>query len=128
MPRCAHTYADNSQCKNIAHDGKTYCYQHDPAREEERKANARKGGKRGGRGRPLQELHALRMENKNLRERMLKGELEPRLVAVCVQSVNTDCRLIEATLRAKEAEEFESRLSALEEALAANNAARQRGA
>jgi hypothetical protein len=75
MPRCSHTHADDSQCKRIVDEGERYCYSHDPSRQEERKANARKGGKRGGRSRPVAELNALRAENGTLREQML--------IAVC---------------------------------------------
>ena len=42
-----------------SYDGSDYCYAHDPERAEERRRNAHKGGKRGGRGRPSVELHRL---------------------------------------------------------------------
>jgi hypothetical protein len=118
MPRCSYTHPDNSQCKRIVEDDKTYCYSHDPARAAERKANARRGGRRGGRGRPLQELAALRSENSELREKLLSGEVEPRVAAVATQLINTDARLIDLTLKAKEQMELEQRLEEIEQALA----------
>jgi hypothetical protein len=36
----------------------------------------------GGRGRPVQQLAQLRQETAELRDRLLKGELDPRIAAV----------------------------------------------
>jgi hypothetical protein len=114
MANCATIKDNGDRCKGRATPGSDWCWNHDPAHEEERKANARKGGKRGGRGRPVQELATLRAENSELRDSMLEGELDPRVVAVATQSINVDARLIDLTLKAKEQQELEERMSALE--------------
>jgi hypothetical protein len=119
MAKCAAIKANGERCRLDAIGGSGYCYNHSPEYAEERKAHGRKGGKRGGRGRPTSELGTLRVENGKLRERMLKGELEPRMVAVAVQSINCDIRAVEVTLKAREQEELEARMEALEEALEA---------
>jgi hypothetical protein len=112
MPNCAYIKPDGTRCQVKAAEGSSWCYGHDPSREAERKHNARKGGKKAGRGRPLVELSLLKAENRRLREQMLRGELEPRMLAVAVQSINTDIRAVEATFRAKE---FENQTEALAE-------------
>jgi hypothetical protein len=95
----------------------SFCIGHDPDQAEARRRRASKGGKRGGRGRPVAELAALRAENADIRERLLDGKLRPGVAAVAVQSINTDIRAVSASLRAREQEELEARLEELERAL-----------
>jgi hypothetical protein len=59
-----------------------WCVNHDPEQAETRRRRASKGGKRGGRGRPQAELAALRVENADIRKRLLEGELSPGIAAV----------------------------------------------
>src|ERR671921_2389591 len=119
------------RCKGIAidsSDGSGYCYAHHPDHADDRKGAARKGGKRGGRGRPIAELASLRDENADIRRRLLEGELLPNVAAVAVQSLNTDIRAVGATLKAREQEELTERLQALEEALEQRKEGRRYGA
>jgi hypothetical protein len=124
MARCSAIKEGGERCKGVPINGSTLCYHHHPDTAEERRSNGRRGGKRGGRGRPVAELNSLRVENASLRDRMLKGELEPRLVAVAIQSINVDARLIDTMLKAREQEELEERMEALEKALAAKGGTR----
>jgi hypothetical protein len=94
-----------------------YCIGHDPDQAEARRRRASKGGKRGGRGRPIAELGALRDENADIRQRLLEGELLPNVAAVAVQSINTDIRAVGAALKAREQEELVERLVTLETVL-----------
>jgi hypothetical protein len=94
-----------------------WCINHHPDRADLRRRRASKGGKRGGRGRPIAELGALRDENADIRQRLLEGELLPNVAAVAVQSINTDIRAVGAALKAREQEELVERLEALEEQL-----------
>ena len=103
------------RCRAIAIGGSDYCHPQHPDRADARRRAARKGGKRGGRGRPVAELAALRTENADIRRRLLEGELAPNVAAVAIQSINCDARAIVAALKAREAEEFEARLEALEQ-------------
>jgi len=105
-----------------------WCWNHHPDYEQARRRRASKGGKRGGRGRPIAELGALRDENADIRRRLLEGELPPNVAAVAVQSINTDIRAVGATLKAKEQEELTERLEALEEALEQRKGERGYGA
>ena len=63
------------------------------------------------------ELGALRVENGDIRRRLLEGELQPGVAAVAIQSLNTDIRAVSAALKAREAEELEARLEEVEELL-----------
>src|SRR5919107_5021358 len=119
------------RCKGIAidsSDGSGYCYAHSPDHADDRKRAARKGGRRGGRGRPIAELASLRDENADIRRRLLEGELLPNVAAVAVQSINTDIRAVGATLKAREQEELTERLETLEEALEHQKEERHYGA
>src|SRR5215208_6613688 len=117
MSICSGIRADGGRCKAQAMHNSEWCINHDPEQAEVRRRRASKGGKRGGRGRPIAELGALRVENADIRRRLLEGELAPNVAAVAVQSINTDIRAVGAALRAKEQEELEDRLETLEEAL-----------
>jgi hypothetical protein len=118
MSACGAITDKGSRCKALPMRGESFCYVHHPDHQEERRRHGSKGGKRGGRGRPIAELGALRVENADIRERLLKGKLKPGIAAVAVQSINTDIRAVGASLKAREQEEFERRLEELEHALA----------
>jgi hypothetical protein len=114
MALCAGIKADGGRCGAQAMRNSQWCIGHDPDQVEARRRRASKGGKRGGRGRPVAELGALRVENAGIRERLLEGELLPSVAAVAVQSINTDIRAVSASLKAREVEELEERLAELE--------------
>jgi hypothetical protein len=117
MSLCAGIKADGGRCGAQAMRGSEWCIGHDPDMAEARRRRASKGGKRGGRGRPVAELAALRSENADIRRRLSEGgedALAPNVAAVAVQSLNTDARLVLAALKAREQEELEERLAALE--------------
>jgi hypothetical protein len=117
LAKCAGITRAGGACKGIPIDGSQWCYVHHPERADERRRHGSKGGKRGGRGRPVAELGALRDENADIRRRLLEGELLPGVAAVAVQSINTDIRAVGAALKAREQEELMERLEALEEQL-----------
>jgi hypothetical protein len=128
MNRCLGTKRDNSPCTVTVEPPKTYCWWHDPANAETRKQAASRGGRRGGRGRPIVELGTLRDENADIRRRLLEGELLPNVAAVAVQSINTDIRAVGAALKAREQEELVERLEGLEEVLEQRKGERRYGA
>jgi hypothetical protein len=114
MPLCIGIKADGTRCKAQAIRASAYCVGHDPEQAEARRQRASKGGKRGGRGRPVGELTALRDENADIRRKLLEGELQPSVAAVAIQSINADARLVATTLRAREQEELVQRIEELE--------------
>ena len=119
MAKCSGITQAGTACKGIPIDGSQWCYAHSPDHDQERRRHGMRGGKRGGRGRPVAELAALRVENAEIRRRLLEGGdeegLAPNVAAVAIQSINCDARAIVAALKAREAEEFEARLEALEQ-------------
>ncbi len=128
MAKCSGITQAGTACKGIPIDGSQWCYVHHPDRADERRRHGSKGGRRGGRGRPIAELGALRDENSDIRGRLLEGELAPNVAAVAVQSINTDIRAVGAALKAKEQEELTERLEALEESLELRKGDRRYGA
>jgi hypothetical protein len=127
LAKCSGITQAGTACKGIPIDGSQWCYVHHPERADERRRHGSKGGKRGGRGRPIAELGTLRDENADIRRRLLEGELLPNVAAVAVQSLNTDIRAVGATLKAREQEELTERLEALEEALEQRKGERRYG-
>jgi hypothetical protein len=120
MERCPGTKRDGSPCTVTVELPQIYCWWHDPANADARRRAASKGGKRGGRGRPIAELGVLRDENAEIRRRLLEGELLPNVAAVAVQSINTDIRAVGATLKAREQEELAREVGELREMLEMN--------
>jgi hypothetical protein len=128
MARCSGIRADGGRCGAQAIRSSEYCVNHHPDYEDARRRRNSKGGKRGGRGRPIAELASLRDENSDIRRRLLEGELLPNVAAVAVQSINTDIRAVGATLKAREQEEIAERLDALETLLEQRKQERRHGA
>lgn len=112
--KCSAIAVSGQRCKSIAITGSDYCHGHHPDRAEARRIAARKGGKRGGRGRPAVEVHELRGQLEDLYSSVLTGMIEPKVGAVLSQIANSRIRLIEADLKAREQLELETRLETLE--------------
>jgi hypothetical protein len=117
LSRCTAIKASGERCKGMAIEGSEWCWNHHPSHADERRRHGARGGKCGGRGRPIAELGTLRDENADIRRRLLEGELLPNVAAVAIQSLNCDIRAVATTLKAKEQEELVERLEDLEEAL-----------
>jgi hypothetical protein len=117
MSLCAGIKADGGRCGAQAMRNSQWCLSHDPEQADARRRRASKGGKRGGRGCPVAELAALRVENAGIRKQLLEGELLPGVAAVAIQSINTDIRAVSVVLKAREQEELEARLEELERVL-----------
>jgi hypothetical protein len=128
LAKCSGITQAGTTCKGIPIDDSEYCYAHHPDHVSDRRRHGSKGGKRGGRGRPISELASLRDENADIRRRLLEGELPPNIAAVAVQSINTDIRAVGAAMKAREQEELEARLRVLEEALEREGGSRSWGA
>src|SRR5215212_11660439 len=114
MTKCTAITQGGTRCKGVAIDGSPYCYAHHPDHATARKAAASKGGKRGGRGRPVYEVGAIKALLSDLTDRVLEGELGTSQAAVVNQLINTRLRAIEQERKIKETEELESRIEALE--------------
>ncbi len=115
MSKCTAITRGGTRCQGVAIDSSGLCYSHHPDKAEARRRRASKGGKRGGRGRPIVELGTLRDENAEIRRKLLDGELLPNVAAVAVQSLNCDIRAVGAALKAREQEELARELEELRE-------------
>jgi hypothetical protein len=100
--------------------GSQWCYNHSPDYSEERRRNASKGGRAGGKGRPGagDEISWLRRTLKDVVEGVLAGDMDRSRGAVAVQALNALRGLLETEYRIKEAQEYEERIAVLEERLA----------
>jgi hypothetical protein len=120
MARCPAIKASGERCKGDAIPGAGWCFSHDPGRAAERRRNASKGGKLGGRGRGSGELAEIKTLLTNLTDRVLGGEgveaLETGRAAVANQLVNTRLRAVELERKIKETDELEARIEELEQA------------
>jgi hypothetical protein len=117
MKRCEALKGDGARCRARATQGSNWCYNHDPTKAEERKANARRGGKAGGNGRAREatkDVVEARAYTKGLISRLLKGELPTPTAAVAFQGINALMRVVEMERKIIEQDELEERLGALE--------------
>ena len=74
--------------------GEGWCWVHHPEHTEKRKRLGAKGGKRGGRGRPMAELHSVRANLETLVEDVLEGRVDRGKAAVAGQLYNTLIRAV----------------------------------
>ncbi len=117
MGVCCAVRADGGRCRGVAIAPSDLCYQHDPAHEHDRRRAARKGGKRGGRGRPTSELARLGQRFEALADKVLAGEVERADGAVAGQLLSGARACVRDGLAAKEQEELIERLEVLEAGL-----------
>jgi hypothetical protein len=114
MGKCTAITRGGGRCKGVAIDGSGLCYSHHPDHEQDRRRAARKGGKRGGRGRPTSELARLGVRFEELADKVLSGEVERAAGAVAGQLLNGARACVRDGLAAREQEELEARIAALE--------------
>jgi hypothetical protein len=122
LAKCSAITRSGGRCKGIAIDATGLCYAHHPDHVEDRRRAASKGGKRGGRGRPVVELSDLKTRLEELAEDVLAGRKDRQDAAVAGQLLNYAIRAISVGLRAKEVEEIEGRLEELETLLSQREA------
>jgi len=96
------------------HDSE-WCYTHNPEQVEKRKTLGVKGGKRGGRGRPLPALADIQSKIDALVEKVLTKELSRGDAAVIGQLLNIKVGCIRATLKAQEQLEIRAEIDELRE-------------
>jgi hypothetical protein len=117
MAKCTFTKRNGDECRGVAVGPLGGCYQHDPSYELDRKRDAQRNGKRGGRGRPnpgTANLHRLQSRFEALAEQVLAGTVDRADAAVAAQCLNGARSCIAASAKLREIEDFEKRLDALE--------------
>ena len=128
MSKCSAITDKGARCKAIPMRGEHFCYVHHPDHAEERKRHGARGGKRGGRGRPVSELARLQRRFEDLADKVLKGDVERARGAVAGQLLNGARACVRDGLTAREQEELIERLEALEGALEQRKDGRRWGA
>jgi hypothetical protein len=110
MPQCAGIKRDGGRCTVIVQGTSEYCYQHDPARAEDRRRAASKAGK----SKPSRELVDIKQRLSSLAHDVLKGNVEKSTGAVVSQILNVYIRAIDVELKAVEQLQLIERLETLE--------------
>ena len=132
MARCQAIKRDGERCRGAAIPGAEWCYSHDPARAQERRRNASRGGKSGGRGRGGGEIAEIKDLLKTLTDRVIGAEdttpLSPSAGAVAGQLINARLRAVEVERKIKETEDLEARIAELEQAAEPQKGGRKWGA
>ena len=112
--RCAAKTKGGSRCRLDATHG-SYCYQHAPETEGERRRNASRGGRAGGNGRGgAGEVAQAKGWVKGLVAKMLRGEVDRGDATAAFMGINTLARLIELERKIREQDELEQRIAELE--------------
>jgi len=114
LAKCAAITQAGSACKGIPIGDSGYCYVHHPDHAEERQRHGSRGGRRGGRGRPVSELARLQGRFEDLANKVLSGEVERARAAVACQLLSGARACVRDALTAREQEELIERLEALE--------------
>jgi hypothetical protein len=117
LAKCAGITQAGAACKGIPIEGSEWCYVHHPDHADERRRHGSRGGKRGGRGRPVSELARLQGRFEELADKVLSGDVERAKAAVACQLLNGARSCVRDGLTAREQEELVERLEALEGAL-----------
>jgi hypothetical protein len=128
LAKCSGITRAGTACKGIPIEGSEYCYAHVPDRLDERRRNGSKGGRRGGRGRPMTEIADIKRRLSALAEGVLEGAINRADAAVVSQIFNVHLRAVSVELKAREQEELVGRLEELEEALERRREDRRYGA
>ena len=113
MGVCAGIKRDGTRCTASASPGAQWCYNHDPARQSERRRNAARGGKAKASG----ELANIKGRLSDLADGVLEERVDKGVAAVASQVLNVYLRAVSVELKAREQLELVERLEALEAAL-----------
>ena len=113
--QCPSTKRNGDACSGTVPTGAYYCWAHDPANRDARRRIASRAGKGNARGNKTKLSKDLHSTLEDLTQRVVDGALEPYPASVAGQLIGVRLRLLEYERKLKEVEEFERRLSALEE-------------
>jgi len=117
MAVCSTIKADGNKCRAQAMSDSEWCYTHNPDLSDKRQRNNRKGGRRGGRGRPQAEVADVKVQLQDLADRVLSGDVNKGEAAVVSQIYNVLLRAVSVELKVREQLELEERIASLESLL-----------
>ncbi len=110
MGVCAGITRDGARCKASVGPGAQWCYNHDPARAEQRKRNASKAG----RSKPSRELADIKTALRRLADDVLAGRVDRADAAIAGQLLGTYIRAVGVELKVREQLDLIARMEELE--------------
>ena len=116
MAICSYLKPTGERCRAQPMRSEQWCYVHHPDLADRRQAASRKGGHRGGRGRPVAELQDVKRQLRKLADAVMAGEADRGDAAVAGQLLGTYIRAVSVEVKLKEVLEMEERIEALEQA------------
>jgi hypothetical protein len=119
MAVCTAITGSGTRCKGIAIDSSGLCHAHHPDRAEARSRAARRGGKRGGRGRPMAEVSDVKDLLRKLAEDVLEGSVSRAEAAGVSQIWNTFLRALAIEAKLREDAELAQEVAEIHDALRA---------
>jgi hypothetical protein len=128
MAQCSGIKRDGGRCRSQAIQDSSWCFNHHPDYEQQRKAAVTRGGRRGGRGRPQTEIARICERLEVIAESVISGELDSKRGSVGAQALNYVLGGLKVGLMAREQEELVARLEVLEEGIQEKKRRRQWGA
>ncbi len=108
---CAGIKRDGGRCTQTVGPGESFCYGHDPARQDAR----RRAASRAGRSRPSSELQELKRDVRGVITAVLSETLKTGPASVSIQAYNTLLRACEVERRTHDMSTLLERLERLEE-------------
>jgi hypothetical protein len=102
MHKCAGITPSGGRCERIVSAEQTYCYSHDPTRQQERRRNAARGGKAKASG----EIGRVKAKLQALADATLEGAVDKGVAAVTAQIWNIYLAAIRTELKVREVEEL----------------------
>ena len=117
MSKCSAITDKGARCRALPMRGEQYCFVHHPDHTEERRRHGSRGGKRGGRGRPLLEVRDIADQLQELADKVLAGDLDRADAAVCGQLLNYKTRALDVARSWRETEELAREVEEMREVL-----------
>ncbi len=114
MAVCSYLKDDGTRCRAAPLRGEPWCYVHHPDLAQKRQAASRRGGHRGGRGRPLAELAAVKRQLRDLADDVIAERIDRGNAAVASQVLNVYLRAVSVEVKVREQDEILQRIDALE--------------
>ena len=111
MAQCQGIKRNGGRCTLSVPPGVHWCFNHDPARADERRRNASRAGKSAG-GREIKEL---KRRISDVVDAVLEGSQDRGRAAVAIQGFNALRGALELERKIREQEEVLERLEALEQ-------------
>jgi hypothetical protein len=114
--QCKALKAGGGRCSARAQEGSEHCWNHDPARAQERKKNASVGGRMRSR-RPPDELEEVKRQVKGVIKAVLTGALDKANGAVVLQGFHVLLRTVELQRKLDGQRELEESVAELRQRL-----------